>query len=624
MAYIVHFNDVNLSDYCTVLNVKRSVLPTRSNFSKQVPSMHGSYYTGGKYLEKVIGIEIAIFAKTKEEYSQKVEALANVLNVNKPAPLSIDDEPYKNYYAVVDGSTELDKVFHNGVTTINFLCNDPFAESKYWNSFTNDENGIFDVTSYGTTHTHPIVDVDFKTKGCFFQLTNYEGKTILIGKPKDATKPIVSQSDIVENDNCQDSTSFTTISDTLFDANRVISGTYGVQDNGIECTNFGSPQEGKWTGAGFKKALSKDVADFEVTVDVIFSSQGQNYVAPPPTPPVQPTPVPTPPSKPPTTPTTPPPVSLGTYKVVNCGGLWINREANTNNPLYPMAPNTLIYPTEIKNGWAKHTHSNQWNTFTGWSSMKYLQKVSNTGKSLLTSNAKNVKTVYAEDQLGMIEIYGYTRNGSKLFKFEISDTNSFYEFVEPKVVIGSTTVLQSSSKVPSPRKVDDKEVASGVFGDFNDFTGQFSIKREKDINGNDYWSAEVRKIHEGKVVKVLTTDNAIYNKSFSKESLSYIGVFIGRYGEVEPVSVMSIKNIKVKNLNLKTDQIVEDNLAIFEPGDHMQIDFKDGIVTLNDESYLPYLDISSEFFTIPSGDSQFIFKSDAESNVVCGFKDKFI
>ena len=93
MAYEVHFNDVNLSNYCTVLNVKRSVLPTRSNFSRQVPSMHGSYYTGGKYLEKVIPIEIAIFANTKEEYAQKVEALANVLNVREPAPLSISDEP---------------------------------------------------------------------------------------------------------------------------------------------------------------------------------------------------------------------------------------------------------------------------------------------------------------------------------------------------------------------------------------------------------------------------------------------------------------------------------------------------------------------------------------------------
>lgn len=626
MAYEVHFNDVNLSNYCTVLNVKRSVLPTRSNFSRQVPSMHGSYYTGGKYLEKVIPIEIAIFANTKDEYAQKVEALANVLNVREPAPLSISDEPYKNYYAIVDGSTDLEKVFHNGVATINFLCNDPFSESKYWHSFRDDGKGIFDVVSYGTTETHPIVDVDFKTAGCFVQLTNYEGKTVLVGKPKDSTKPVVKQSESVINDNCQDSTAFTTISDTLFDANRVITGTYDVQGSGIVCSNFGASQDGKWTGAGFKKNLRTDIADFEVIVDLTFSSQGENYVAPPPAPPPPPPkPEPVPPAMPkPDPPSPPPPVSLGTYKVVNCGGLYINKTPDVSQPLYAMGPGTLIYPTEIKDGWAKHTHSNRWNTFTGWSSMKYLQKVSNSGRSMQKASYRDVKAAFADEQLGLLEIYGYDRNGAKLFKFEISDTNSFYEFVEPKVIIGGSTVLKASSNVPAPRKVDGKEMASGVFGDFNDFSGQFSIRRERNSKGDMLWFAEIRKISNGKVVKTLTTPNSITSNSFSKASLSYIGVFIGRHGNSEPVSMMSVTNIRIRNLNLKTDQVVDDNLAIFEPGDHMQIDFKDGIVTLNDESYLTHLDIGSEFFTIPPGRSQFIFRSDADSNVVCGFKDKFI
>lgn len=640
MAYKVLFNDNNLSDYCTVLNVTRSVLPNRSNFSKTVPMLNGSYYTGGKYSERTIPIEVAIFANSKAEYAQKIEKLAEILNVNKPSKLIIDDEPYKVYYAIVDGASELSKKFFNGVATINFLCNDPYSESSYWNAYRDIGNGVFSVTSYGTVDTYPIIDVDFRTGGCFFQLTNYEGKTVLIGKPKDGTQPTIPESDIVINDNCQSVSTFTTISQTLFDQNRVISGNYSVNSNGkgIICSNFGNAESGKWTGAGFKRNLNKDVSEFEVIVDLTFSSQGENYVEPPPAPPAPPPePEPTPPAMPvepdpapvnpqpapPTVVPTPPPVSLGTYKVVNCGGLWINGTPDVSQPIYAMGPGTLIYPDEIQGNWAKHTHSNKWHTFTGWSSMKYLQKVSNSGRSR-SLNVATYDTEYADEQMGLIEIYGFDKNGTKLFKFEIADANEYYEFVEPKISIGSTVVLKDSKSVPSPRVVDDKSMPSGVFGDFNDFVGQFSIKREKNTAGQNLWSAEIRKIENGKVVKTLTTSNGLSSTVFPKGDLNYIGVFISRYGESSPVSVMNVSNIYVKNLNLKTDEYTDNNVSIFKSGDHMQINFQEGLVTLNDESLLSQLDIGSEFFSIPSGTSQFAFRTDAQTNVVCGFKDRFI
>ena len=63
MSYIVDFGNNRLSDYCSVLNVKRTILPTRSNFQKDIPTLNGSYYTGFKYAEKQIVLEIAIYGK---------------------------------------------------------------------------------------------------------------------------------------------------------------------------------------------------------------------------------------------------------------------------------------------------------------------------------------------------------------------------------------------------------------------------------------------------------------------------------------------------------------------------------------------------------------------------------
>lgn len=632
MSYIVTYGENNLNDYCTILNVKRSLLPERSNFSKEIPIMNGSYYTGSKYGERIITLEVLINAKSREEYALKISELASVLDVKEPTKLIINDEPYKMYYAVLDGNTELDKKFNSGVVELNFICHNPLAYSLYWNTYRPDTNGVFTVESYGTADTYPLMDIDFVSKGCFFQLTNPKGETVLIGAPKNATKPNFTTTDILVDDNCSDSSTMTSISESLFDSGRKITGQYGVGLNGqaIVCTNYGTEQENNWTGTGFKRNIGQNVSEFEVVVELAFSSQGNNYVAPPPTPPSPPpAPVPTPPAKEPEPVQTPPPVSLGTYKVVNCGGLWINREANINNPLYPMAPGTLIYPTEISGGWAKHTHSNRWNTFTGWSSMKYLQKVSDNGRSLSREINTFSNGEYADEQLGLIEIYGFDQNGAKLFKMEISDTSPYYEYVDPKIYVGNHLILHDGKNTPSARKetVDgqEKEVASGVFGDYNDFDGQLVIKKEKNTKGQDLWSCEIRKIVNGKMVVGMTTSNQFINASYPKGDLNYIGVYIGRYGNNPETSVMGVKNIKVRKLNMKTDQVVDGNLEIFYPKDHMQIDFATGLVTLNDQPILSRVDIGSEFFSVPKGSSQFVFKTDAVgTSVVCGFQDRFI
>lgn len=633
MGYIVTYGENKLSDYCSVLNVKRSVLPERSNFSKQVPTMNGSYFTGFKYAEKIITLEVAILAKKKEEYAEKVTKLANILDVEGPAQLIIEDEPYKIYYAVLDGSTNLSKFAQTGRTNLTFLCHDPLAYSAYWNTYSADEKGIFTVESWGTTDTYPIVDVDFRSPGCFFQLTNPKGQTVLIGQPKDSTKPTQAETDVVLMDNCEDSDNFAVLAQSLLDPEREVTGQYGVGVNGcgIVATNYGTAIDDKWTGTAFKRNIGQNVQDFEVTVDLSFSSEGQNYVAPPPQPPVVTPPPPTPSTKPPTT-TNPPSTCLGTYKVVNCGGLWINAGPNTSQPLYAMAPGTYIYPTEIQGNWAKHTHSNQWNTFTGWSSLKYLTKVSNSGRSRETKTSSDgVMTIadYAEDQLGMIEIYGFDQNGAKLFKMCLEDTNEFYEYVDPKIYIGNTLVLHDGKSTPTPRKdtvnKQSTSVASGVFGDYNDFDGQLVIRRERNALDQDLWSCEVRKIKNGKIVTCMSTANSTINGAHPKGSLNYIGIYIGRYGQKPAVSVAAVTNIQVRKLNMKTDEITTDNLEIFKAGDHMQLDFASGLVTLNDQPILSKIDIGSEFFSIPAGVSQLLFKSDAENtSAICGFQDRFI
>lgn len=639
MSYKVSFAGINLDEYCKILNVSRALLPNRQNYSKEVSALHGSHFTGFKYSERIITLEIAILENTKEKYALAVSALAEKLDVKTPSQLIIDDEPYKCYYAVLDGSTDLSKIAQSATANLTFICHDPLAFSTYWNSYIPNEKGIFTLENYGNADTLPLIDVQFSSPGCFVQVTNPLGQTVLIGQPKDSSKNNTKKTITGINDDCTLKSTFVELSESLLDNGVKTGGNFdvGFNGNGIVCSNYGNVQENTWTGTAFKRTLeSGNIQDFEVTVDLAFSSEGKNYVPPSPAPPIPQPPVSTPPKKPDPTPK-PPSSSLGTWKVVNCGGLWINKNPSVGSPLYAMAPGTYVYPTEIRGNWVKHTHSNKWHTYTGWSSKHYLQKISDKGRNIARSvtSFRSVSTIaeeYAEDQLGLIQIYGFGQNGEKIFRFDISDTNEFFEYVDPRCYISNTLVLDDGKKAGTPRKTTvkendkevTKEVASGVFGDFNDFTGQVQIRRESDSKGNNLWSATIRKVKDGKTISSISTSNSLTNAGFQKAPLSYLGFYIGRYSDKTPMSIAAITNIKVEKLNQKTDEIVEENLEIFKENDHLQIDFSTGNVLLNNDNILPHLDIGSEFFTIPPGNSQIVIKSDATLDAVCGFQDRFV
>lgn len=627
--YRVEYAGIELSSFCKIEKIQRTLLPPRTNFSKEIPTMHGSIYTGYKYGERVIEIDIAFSYKNLGEYTEKIRKLAEILDVKNPSKLILGDEPNKYYYAVVDGDSEIEKLFNKGAkATITFICHDPLAYSTEWKCFTKEEKDRISIVNEGTSETSPIIEVDFKNNACFLQVTNAKGQTVLIGQPKDSVKPTQPLTDVVINDPCESSSTVTSIAESLLDSKRKTSGQYGVgyNGNGFVCTNYGGEEEGNWNGCAFKRNLGANVDEFEVEVNFAFTSEGKNYVEPPapPVPPPPPTPsVPNPPTT----------NTYGTYQVVNCGGLWINREANTKYPIFAMAPNTKIYPTEIKGNWYKHTHKAKYGTYTGWSYGRYLKKISS---SVVKSvDEPGTREEFAEDEVGILEIYGFDQNGAKLFKAEISDTNKYYEYVEPKFYIGSKLVLDDGKNCPSPRKIDVKddngkvteqrEVESGVFGEWNDLIGKVLITREKNSKGEYFWNVAYYKLSNGKIINTMTTQNSLSDKSYPKGQLNYLGFYIGKFGKERQVDLVSVTNIKVRRLNFKMDQNTTDNLEIFKKDDHMQIDFAKGLVKLNDMAFLSSIDIGSEFFTIPVGSSQIAVKSDdASASVLCGIQEKFL
>ena len=98
-------------------------------------------------------------------------------------------------------------------------------------------------------------------------------------------------------------------------------------------------------------------------------------------------------------------------------------------------------------------------------------------------------------------------------------------------------ILEDDKTLPEPKKeykvtendgktsISISNYLSGAWGDWNDFFGKLSIKREK-INNEFVWSAEVIKINDGNIIKTKSV-SSIKSNSFPNEDLGYICLYIG-------------------------------------------------------------------------------------------------
>ena len=605
MKWEIIYNNIRLNDYCNIIDVSKTILPNRKNNSKNIASMNGSYYTGFEYGERIISVKIYIPSEDNIDYNNKIRELSNILNVDKPKKMIINDDPDKYVYAVINGDTELSKKAMVGSATLEFICHDPIIYSDKWVTFSPNERGIVTLKNDSTYKTYPNISASFRKKACFLQITNKLSETVLVGKPKEVGNTTSSESDIVINDNCQSSSTFTSLSHLLLPSQYGKDGAYGVgfNGNGIVCTNYGNGED--WHGCAFRRNLGTDVEQFELEIDFVMSCQGKNYEIP--------GSKPLPPEAPPNSSGT----SHGTYKVVNCGGLWINRDPNTSNPIYAMPPGTLIYPEEIQGNWAKHTHKTKYGTYTGWSHMRYLQKVSDS----VNYQAREEEEEFAESQLGNVKMIGFDRNGTPLFEAWLYDASHYFEEISPNVYIGNRRVL--NEEATGTRRPDYQP--SGAIGRWNDLDGKFVIKREKNEAGRYLWTTSINKYKNGQIIETIGTQNYLCDSTFPTGALNYIGFFISSYKDAPPMSIMAITNIKCKRLNFKTDEEIVGNISLFNIGDDLQIDFSSGEVLLNGLDIKEKLDIGSNFFSIPSGESQLIIRSDDDTLIsTVGLQERYI
>lgn len=241
--------------------------------------------------------------------------------------------------------------------------------------------------------------------------------------------------------------------------------------------------------------------------------------------------------------------------------------------------------------------------------------------------------LYADDKTGIVELYGFDENGSKLFKFGMYDDNKYYEYTYPLAEIGNRTVLKDNTKVPPPKHLTVTNASgdtttvkvtnymSGKIGDWNEFYGDWNISRKK-VDGNYIWEVSVTKIKDGVATKIQKEVNIKYN-DLPTGKLAYVAIYIGTTGELSNSSAMDFTHIVVDEINPQADE--EENIKYFKQGDILDIDFASGHAYINHEDRTDLIDVGSVFFEIETGTNNIkVVSDDNEVSVSAVIKEKWL
>ena len=664
------FNGLDLEMFVKVISVSTTMMSDRQNNFVNNPSKHGRSYQNYKYDYKKIDVNFDIKERTDEDYQDIIDTLSSVFNVDEPKELVIDNNE-RIYLAIPDGEISKNKITKGmGRFKISFVCPIPFSYSADAKLFDGDKT--LSIVNEGNTSTPAIIDITFNENATYCQVDGQNGKSILIGEYPTLINSKEEESTNIVYEPCETTENFVSVNGEV-DAKRTITGTIQPNDGGsswcIQASDYGSGDN--WHGPALRYNLPENVKDFECGLYFYHDSKGKlkynetgstdkntvtKYKVTATTVKLK--------EKRLTKSKTLLSIKKGVYlKPIEVDGKkstngWIKTTYNgttgwikistglkkvqvTTAHYYtkqsvslrangskkskllatiPKATPILVYPNSKKGKYTKCTYKSK----TGYVYTDYIIE----GDKVQIETDQEIDT--SEDKIGLVEVYGFDQSGNKLFKVMLCDENEYYEATYPLVQIGNTDFLKDTEfSVPKPKPIttlsgsDDsltittKTPRMGKYGNWNEFKGHFTIKREK-----NEWYAEIVKYDENGNIEKTLPSQKIKKEGFPEGDLNHIVVFFGQYADKKVVDTMTFNRLVVNRLNEVAEE--ETDSIIFHEGDELRIDFANNEVFLNDVKDMRYIDIGSQFFEIEPGEFDLKISSDADITSSIIFNERWL
>lgn len=168
-------------DFVTVLKRNRPMRAPRRHNILTVPKMAGGYYQSTTVDPLEITVDILIEAYDHDDLLRKAEEVVEWLSVDKPAPLSFPDDPFRMYYASVEGELDPEEIVTFSKVTVSFLCPDAY---KYGLEHTYKFlQGIASFNNKGTAPSEPIITVRPTENVTHIDIMNHLDEYVRFGRP---------------------------------------------------------------------------------------------------------------------------------------------------------------------------------------------------------------------------------------------------------------------------------------------------------------------------------------------------------------------------------------------------------------------------------------------------------
>lgn len=269
MLFSLRFNSVK-KDYIICERGKRrsAFAPIRRNLLT-VPGMAGAYLEGTETEVRIIEQPIVINGKDRFDVRKLEEDLSDWLFTEQSAELIFDDEPDRTYYAVVDGSLDIEDIVRFGKGTITFICPDPYkyGQKKSITPVTNLTAPVV-ISNQGKMETPPNFKVTLKQQTTYLDIIG-DQDYMRIGRPINIEQFAVAERELILHDTMSSTVGWGDAQSSDIDGG-VVAGTMTSDGSKFIASSYGTGTA--WHGPAKIKSLGQELADFDVEFQPILDN----------------------------------------------------------------------------------------------------------------------------------------------------------------------------------------------------------------------------------------------------------------------------------------------------------------------------------------------------------------
>ena len=270
------FDGYVFNDAFIITNIEKSLLPSKSYNTINIPTIDGERLNGVKYTPLVYTISLLIEGENELERNLLKRTLRDLLNRKEEVKVAFNERTFG--YGMVTSEVEIEnRTATQATARFELTCFTPFFYANQVELFES-KNGLMQVINAGGQKVKPFITIGFTKDAHFCQLENRRnGEKMLIGNyPSLVANNTYKPLETIGYSNCQ-STNGWTQSSASIDSDRTVGGAVSIASNGDGLVLSTLPSgTTTWKGACYRLNLSDNAEDFRVDANFEFTSTGIN------------------------------------------------------------------------------------------------------------------------------------------------------------------------------------------------------------------------------------------------------------------------------------------------------------------------------------------------------------